>query len=191
MVNPGQDVREGQPLGLVGSSGESTGSHLHFAVRQDGIVHEPHAGPCRTGDSLWRNQAEYVYDEPVELFHAGMTTGESVRQLPLTAAGCMARDPGNRLAPRTTSGSACVDVTPGTRLGPSTATRAVRSSASALTLATPGSRSVPVGGRRCCPGPGHRGPGRSSSSSMALPGPCSRSPTTVRALSLPLRTAGR
>jgi len=73
-VFPGQQVREGQVLGLVGSSGESTGPHLHFAVRQDGVVHEPHAGACRPGDSLWQEQAPYVFGNPVGLIQAGITT---------------------------------------------------------------------------------------------------------------------
>lgn len=32
VVVPGVSVRAGQPLGLVGSSGHSTGPHLHFEV---------------------------------------------------------------------------------------------------------------------------------------------------------------
>ena len=32
-VQPGQEVRSGQEIGLVGSTGEAIGSHLHFEVR--------------------------------------------------------------------------------------------------------------------------------------------------------------
>ena len=35
-VTPGQRVEEGETLGLVGSTGRSTGYHLHYEVREDG-----------------------------------------------------------------------------------------------------------------------------------------------------------
>lgn len=63
--NVGDSVTEGEYLGLVGSSGSSTGPHLHFELRSSNqvgaTIYEPHAGACRTGDSLWQDQRPY-YD---------------------------------------------------------------------------------------------------------------------------------
>jgi murein DD-endopeptidase MepM/ murein hydrolase activator NlpD len=40
-VRPGQQVRKGQVLGLVGSTGRSTGPHLHYEVRHRGRAIDP------------------------------------------------------------------------------------------------------------------------------------------------------
>lgn len=40
-VKPGDHVERGQNIGLVGSTGNSTGSHLHFQVESDGIAIDP------------------------------------------------------------------------------------------------------------------------------------------------------
>ncbi len=62
-VQPGQRVRQGQVIGLVGSSGLSTGPHLHYEVYQDGRPVDPRQsrfleGPRLAGAELARFQAE-------------------------------------------------------------------------------------------------------------------------------------
>ena len=40
-VNAGEIVTAGQVIGYVGSTGDSTGNHLHFELKVDGILTDP------------------------------------------------------------------------------------------------------------------------------------------------------
>ena len=41
LVTKGQQVSQGQVIGKVGSTGRSTGNHLHLEVRKDGVLYNP------------------------------------------------------------------------------------------------------------------------------------------------------
>lgn len=41
LVKTGDHIKKGQILGLVGSSGRSTGPHLHFMIEKDGVLVDP------------------------------------------------------------------------------------------------------------------------------------------------------
>ncbi|MBM4112493.1 MAG: hypothetical protein FJ253_03830 [Phycisphaerae bacterium] len=60
-VSLGEVVKTGRQIGLVASSGCSTGPHLHFESQQSGAAFEPNAGLCRPGESGWVSQ------EPLQL----------------------------------------------------------------------------------------------------------------------------
>jgi hypothetical protein len=78
LVRKGDKVAVGQPLGLVGLSGETSFPHLHFDVRHGDDIVDPFVGlkrdrDCGSGkDPLWRADVmtELAY-QPVVLTNAG------------------------------------------------------------------------------------------------------------------------
>jgi len=76
-VKPGDSVRSGQALGLVGLSGNTEFPHLHFTVRHNGAVVDPFAakvakGQCDGGHSLWQPKLNSVSNyRPTEIINTG------------------------------------------------------------------------------------------------------------------------
>ena len=70
-----QTVEKGQPLGLVGSSGNSNWPHLHFEVNNNGL-RDPYAGSCNRVESMWLNQL--AYQNAFAVVDAGLTLAGAV-----------------------------------------------------------------------------------------------------------------
>ncbi len=68
----GAAVRAGEYLGQVGSSGNSTGPHLHFELYAGGQLTDPYAGSCNPleGGSRWASQPNY-YDSGINKLMTG------------------------------------------------------------------------------------------------------------------------
>ena len=59
MVSPGERVKQGQRIGRVGSTGRSTGPHLHYEVRSQGLPADPLAFIGQTApayDATWASE---------------------------------------------------------------------------------------------------------------------------------------
>ena len=67
-VEVGQTVSQGDRLGLVGSSGSSTISHIHFELRRHGLPVETYYEPS----TYWVSPVDYVF-ENVYLVDSGIT----------------------------------------------------------------------------------------------------------------------
>ena len=82
-VKPGERVKAGDRLGLIGLSGATEYPHLHFQIEKDGVIVDPFVGtersnPCALGERpLWRTDvlARLVPYQPTALYLAGIGAG--------------------------------------------------------------------------------------------------------------------
>jgi murein DD-endopeptidase MepM/ murein hydrolase activator NlpD len=87
-VKPGQAVAVGQPLGLVGESGEAAFPHLHFEVRRNRQLVDPFAwgvapSACSGGRMLWSPAAAQglAYRSPSVLNQGFASAAVSMEQV--------------------------------------------------------------------------------------------------------------
>ncbi len=73
----GDTVAAGEHLGIVGSSGSSTGPHLHFELWRGTTLVDPYHGDCNALPSWWASQRPY-YDSAVNM----VTTGDAIPETP-------------------------------------------------------------------------------------------------------------
>ena len=90
-VRVGQDIAAGQPLGLVGRSGDADFPHVHFHLRKDGVAVDPFTGPdassdgCDVGGSaMWRTDDHDLSYAPAKInligFSAGVPDWDAIEQ---------------------------------------------------------------------------------------------------------------
>jgi len=66
-LNVGDQINAGDYVGIVGSSGASTGPHLHFEILDQSLASiDPYGGPCNSNGmtSMWADQHDY-YDKGI------------------------------------------------------------------------------------------------------------------------------
>ncbi|MBX7250906.1 MAG: peptidoglycan DD-metalloendopeptidase family protein [Candidatus Promineofilum sp.] len=80
----GAAVVRGEVLGLVGSSGNSSGPHLHFEMYNGGALLDPYAGSCNALDGGWWEMQRPYYDAAINK----LTTGTA----PVERSACPAPD---------------------------------------------------------------------------------------------------
>jgi PKD repeat protein/murein DD-endopeptidase MepM/ murein hydrolase activator NlpD len=73
----GSQVAAGEYLGIVASSGRSSGPHLHFQLERAGQVVDPYHGPCNAEPTWWAAQRDY-YDSAVN----ALMTGDAAPEFP-------------------------------------------------------------------------------------------------------------
>jgi murein DD-endopeptidase MepM/ murein hydrolase activator NlpD len=86
----GENVATGETLGFVGSSGSSTGPHLHFELHDaSGNVIDPRHGPCSGGPDYWAELQPYetpainslsLMQTAPDMMQCGVRNGEPVHE---------------------------------------------------------------------------------------------------------------
>ena len=89
-VKVGQRVVTGQQIARVGSSGNSSGPHLHFECVENRRRIDPFSGPANDIQSRWISQPEYRH--PMKVVDAGISAQKTQRPMQITRAAFVRTD---------------------------------------------------------------------------------------------------
>jgi len=84
LVSAFASVRQGQEIGLMGSTGRSTGSHLHFEIRLDGRAVDP-LSVFASGERFFVNRIEESQEPRISAFAAARAASRPVVDAPPTS----------------------------------------------------------------------------------------------------------
>lgn len=81
-VRPGQIVDAGTVIGRMGSTGRSTGTHLHYEVRLNGVAVDPLRFAATGGGAFEVDRVKWAAQRSVEPRWAGWATQSADASLP-------------------------------------------------------------------------------------------------------------
>jgi murein DD-endopeptidase MepM/ murein hydrolase activator NlpD len=78
-VHKGQNISQGQNVGLVGSTGWATGPHLHFEFRINGVHHDPLTVARQSESVPVTASIKPLFDKAAQMVRAQLAAAEQLQ----------------------------------------------------------------------------------------------------------------